>query len=100
MHLYKKENFFFGGWGIVGTSPPLGTGLALGQKIEKKGKVTAAIYGDGFANQVILKPTTAVVSLPEIAADHQPFSKTTTHARNTANVKSRVGLLCLEHFVV
>lgn len=52
MHLCKKRNNFYGGWGIVGTSPPLGTGLALGQRIEKKGNVTAAIYGDGSANQV------------------------------------------------
>ncbi|KAL2650146.1 hypothetical protein R1flu_018274 [Riccia fluitans] len=51
MHLYKKENNYYGGWGIVGTSGPLGTGLAHGLKYMKKPNVTVAIYGDGAANQ-------------------------------------------------
>ncbi|KAL3701848.1 hypothetical protein R1sor_019870 [Riccia sorocarpa] len=51
MHLFKKENNFYGGWGIVGTSGPLGTGLALALKYTKKPNVTVAIYGDGAANQ-------------------------------------------------
>lgn len=51
MHLYKRENNFFGGWGIVGTTPPLGTGLAFALKYEKKKNVAVAIYGDGADNQ-------------------------------------------------
>lgn len=51
MHLYHREHNFWGGWGIVGTTPPLGAGLAFGQKYEKKPNVTAAIYGDGAGNQ-------------------------------------------------
>lgn len=52
MHLYKKNKNFFGGWGIVGTSGPLGTGLALGLKLENKKSVAVSIFGDGAANQV------------------------------------------------
>ncbi|CAI6000844.1 unnamed protein product [Closterium sp. NIES-65] len=53
MHLYGVARGFYGGWGIVGTSPPLGAGLALGQKLAgRQGEgVTAAVYGDGAANQ-------------------------------------------------
>ncbi|CAI5498567.1 unnamed protein product [Closterium sp. Naga37s-1] len=53
MHLYGVARGFYGGWGIVGTSPPLGAGLALGQKLAGRqgGGVTAAVYGDGAANQ-------------------------------------------------
>lgn len=56
MHLYKRENCFWGGWGIVGTSPPLGSGLAFAHKYLKKPNVVVAIYGDGAANQVFLLP--------------------------------------------
>lgn len=52
MHLYKKENNFYGGWGIVGTSGPLGTGVGFAQKYLKKKNVSVSIYGDGAANQV------------------------------------------------
>lgn len=52
MHLYKRKNNFFGGWGIVGTTPPLGAGLAFALKYQQKKNVAVAIYGDGAANQV------------------------------------------------
>ncbi|GJP51644.1 hypothetical protein CLOM_g10792 [Closterium sp. NIES-68] len=53
MHLYSVARGFYGGWGIVGTSPPLGAGIALGQKLagQQGESITAAVYGDGAANQ-------------------------------------------------
>ncbi|EFJ26719.1 hypothetical protein SELMODRAFT_96403 [Selaginella moellendorffii] len=51
MHLYKPSNNFYGGWGIVGTTGPLGAGLAFANKYEKKNNVAMAIYGDGAGNQ-------------------------------------------------
>lgn len=49
MHMYAKS--FFGGNGIVGTSVPLGTGIAFAQQYDQTGNITVNLYGDGAANQ-------------------------------------------------
>ncbi|KAJ5662091.1 pyruvate dehydrogenase E1 component alpha subunit mitochondrial precursor [Penicillium maclennaniae] len=49
MHMYAKS--FFGGNGIVGSSVPLGTGIALAQQYDNTGNITVNLYGDGAANQ-------------------------------------------------
>jgi pyruvate dehydrogenase E1 component alpha subunit len=55
MHMYNKENKFFGGAGIVGAQVPLGAGSAFANKYKAKPgepmDVAIACYGDGAANQ-------------------------------------------------
>lgn len=51
MHMYKVENRFYGGCGIVGAQVPLGAGLGYAHKYRKDGSVAVTMYGDGAANQ-------------------------------------------------
>ena len=51
MHMFSKEQNFFGGHGIVGASTAIGTGLGFAHKYKKDGGVAVAYMGDGAANQ-------------------------------------------------
>ncbi|HET6468481.1 MAG TPA: pyruvate dehydrogenase (acetyl-transferring) E1 component subunit alpha [Geminicoccaceae bacterium] len=51
MHMFAKEKGFFGGHGIVGTTAPLGTGLAFAHNYREDGGATLCYFGDGATNQ-------------------------------------------------
>ncbi len=51
MHMFDKENNFFGGHGIVGGQIPLGVGIAFAEKFNKSGKVCITYMGDGAVRQ-------------------------------------------------
>lgn len=51
MHMFSKEQNFYGGHGIVGASVPIGTGLAFGHRYRGNKNVSLTYYGDGAANQ-------------------------------------------------
>ncbi|WP_193177430.1 pyruvate dehydrogenase (acetyl-transferring) E1 component subunit alpha [Oricola nitratireducens] len=47
MHLFSKENNFYGGNAIVGGGLPLAVGLGLGDKMSQESRVTACFFGEG-----------------------------------------------------
>lgn len=51
MHMFDKENNFFGGHGIVGGQVPLGAGMAFAEKYNKTGKLSVCYMGDGAVRQ-------------------------------------------------
>ena len=54
MHLMDKERSFYGGYGIVGGSVPLGLGLAYAARYRKTDQVSVTMFGDGATNQGVV----------------------------------------------
>ena len=51
MHMFSKEENFFGGHGIVGASTSVGAGLGFAHKYKDDNGVAVAYMGDGASNQ-------------------------------------------------
>lgn len=51
MHMFSKEQEFYGGHGIVGAQVAIGTGLALTSAYKKDGAVSIVYFGEGASNQ-------------------------------------------------
>ncbi len=51
MHMFSREENFFGGHGIVAAQVPLGTGVGFANKYRGNDNVSVVYFGDGAANQ-------------------------------------------------
>lgn len=51
MHMFDKENGFFGGHGIVGGQIPLGTGIAFAEQYNGTDNLCVCFMGDGAVRQ-------------------------------------------------
>ncbi len=51
MHMFDKENHFYGGHGIVGGQIPLGAGIAFAEKYRKTKHLCVTYMGDGAVRQ-------------------------------------------------
>lgn len=54
MHFFGKEQFFFGGHGIVGAQIGTGAGIAFAEKYKGTDNVCLTFFGDGAARQGML----------------------------------------------
>ncbi len=50
MHMFSKDNNFYGGHGIVGAQVPIGTGIAFTHKYNKEKNICRTYIGDGAMN--------------------------------------------------
>lgn len=51
MHMFDKENHFFGGHGIVGGQIPLGAGIAFSEQYKGTDNICITYMGDGAVRQ-------------------------------------------------
>ncbi len=51
MHMFSREQNFFGGHGIVGAQVPIGAGLAFANKYRSTDRVSVTYFGEGASNQ-------------------------------------------------
>ena len=63
MHMFDKENHFYGGHGIVGGQIPLGAGIAFAEKYKGTDFISVAYMGDGAVRQGALTETFNMAAL-------------------------------------
>jgi TPP-dependent pyruvate/acetoin dehydrogenase alpha subunit len=88
MHVADVQKGILGANGIVGGGLALATGAALAAKLDGKGMVAVAFFGDGAANQGVLMENLNVSSLWELplvlVCEHNRFSEFTPSAEVTS----------------
>jgi pyruvate dehydrogenase E1 component alpha subunit len=97
MHFYSKENYFFGGDGIVGGQIPTGAGIAFAEQYKGTDNVTMCLFGDGAARQGALYETFNMAmtwKLPVIFAVENNGYAMGTSVERTSNVTElhKIGL--------
>ncbi len=87
MHLFDKENHFYGGHGIVGGQIPLGAGIAFANKYRGEDFVNMCYMGDGAVRQGALNETFNMAMLWKIPVificENNGYAMGTSVARTT-----------------
>jgi pyruvate dehydrogenase E1 component alpha subunit len=63
MHLFSRELRFYGGQAIVGGGLPLAVGLALADKLNGTGAITAVFFGDGASAEGVFHESLNLAAL-------------------------------------
>jgi len=89
MHMFDKENHFYGGFGIVAGQVPLGAGIAFAEQYKGTQFVNITYMGDGAVRQGSLTETfnmAALWKLPVIfVCENNGYAMGTSVERSTAD---------------
>jgi len=89
MHMFSREQKFFGGHGIVGAQVPIGAGIAFAHKYLDEGACCLTYLGDGALNQGQVYETfnmAALWSLPQIVViENNKYGMGTSIERSSAH---------------
>jgi pyruvate dehydrogenase E1 component alpha subunit len=87
MHMFDKENHFYGGHGIVGGQVPMGAGIAFAEKYKGTDNLCVAYMGDGAVRQGALTETFNMASLWKLpvifVCENNGYAMGTSVARTT-----------------
>ena len=89
MHMFDKENHFFGGHGIVGGQIPLGAGIGFAEKYNNTGFLCICYMGDGAVRQGSFHEALNIampMKLPTIFAIENNGYAMGTSVKRTSNV--------------
>jgi len=88
MHMFDKENHFYGGHGIVGGQVPLGAGIAFAEKFKGTDFLSVSYMGDGAVRQGALTETFNMAALWKLPAificENNGYAMGTSVERTTA----------------
>lgn len=95
MHMFSKENNFFGGHGIVGGQIGIGTGMAFAQKYKSTDNVTLCLFGEAAVNQGIFHESLNLAQLWKLPCiylcenNHYGMGTSQTRSMSTRNIAKK-----------
>jgi len=89
MHMFSKDQSFYGGHGIVGAQVPVGTGIAFAHKYKKDKQICRTYIGDGAMNNGQIFESFNMASLWKLPVLY--IIENNQYGMGTSTIKSSAG---------